>query len=203
MFTGIIQGIGKLVFKNKKKNYKTYVVKFPYYLLDGLKIGDSVSNNGCCLSVVNINKNQVSFDLISETLRITNLNNLKIGDQVNLERSLKLKDEIGGSIVSGHVICTASIINFVKNESNVRILLYIDNLDIMKFIFYKGSIVVDGISLTVGEVFKDRFFVYIIPETIRSTTIYKKKIGETVNIEIDNYSCLIVKNIERIMRSNF
>lgn len=203
MFTGIVQGIGKLIFKDKKKNYQTYTVRFPDHLLDNLKIGDSVSNNGCCLSVINIKKNEISFDLIHETLKRTNLSDLNLGDGVNLERSVKLNDEIGGSIVSGHVICVAFIIDFFKNENNVRILLRIDDLDIMKFIFYKGSIVIDGISLTVGEVFKDSFFVYIIPETIRSTTIFQKKVGQTVNVEVDYYSCLIVKNIKRLIKNNF
>lgn len=203
MFTGIIQGVGKLIDKISNKNYKTYIIKFPKRLLINLSIGDSVSNNGCCLSVTDINNSKVSFDLITETLKVTNLNSMELGDEINIERSLKLGDEIGGNIVSGHVICVACIINIFKDCDNIRILLHINNLNIMKFIFYKGFIVVDGISLTVGEVFEDSFFIYIIPETIRRTNILKKKIGQTVNIEIDQYSHLVIKSVERIIKKNF
>lgn len=203
MFTGIIQGVGKLIDKISNKNYKTYIIKFPKRLLINLSIGDSVSNNGCCLSVTDINNSKVSFDLITETLKVTNLNSMELGDEINIERSLKLGDEIGGNIVSGHVICVAYIINIFKDCDNIRILLHINNLNIMKFIFYKGFIVVDGISLTVGEVFEDSFFIYIIPETIRRTNILKKKIGQTVNIEIDQYSHLVIKSVERIIKKNF
>ncbi|MFP3019754.1 MAG: riboflavin synthase subunit alpha [Arsenophonus sp.] len=203
MFTGIVKGKGRLVALKDNVNFRTYTVQFPNELLDCLETGTSVANNGCCLSVTNINGNMVNFDLIKETLRLTNLGSLKIGDMINLERSVKYGDEISGHIISGHIIDTAEIAKIFKTENNLQIFFYVNNKQLMKYILYKGFIGVDGISLTVGDVLNDSFCVHLIPETIARTTIAKKRLGEKVNIEIDSHTKAVVDSIERVMAQKY
>ncbi|WMY97632.1 MAG: riboflavin synthase subunit alpha [Arsenophonus sp.] len=202
MFTGIIQGIGKVIDYKKKSYFLNYTIEFPNFLLEKLKIGYSVSNNGCCLTVTFIQNNQVTFDIIKETIKMTNLANLKIGDLVNLERSIKYGDEIGGHLISGHIITTGKISKIFKRKKNLTMLIVIKNKFLIKYIFYKGFIAIDGISLTVGEVLDNGFFVHLIPETLRSTTMFQKNVGDIVNIEIDNNTKSIVETTEKIV-SNF
>lgn len=199
MFTGIVKGKGILISLKDDINFRTYTIQFPNELLYDLKTGISISNNGCCLSVTYINEDKVSFDLIKETLELTNLGSLKLGDMINLERSVKYSDEIGGHLMSGHIITTAEIDNISKSNNNLQIWFYLHNKHIMKYILNKGFIGVDGISLTVGGVVNDRFYVNLIPETIVRTTIAEKKLGEKVNVEIDTNTQAIVDTIERLM----
>ncbi|MGP1931286.1 MAG: riboflavin synthase subunit alpha [Arsenophonus sp. ET-YP4-MAG3] len=199
MFTGIVKGKGILVSVKKMINFRTYTIQFPNELLADLEIGASISSNGCCLSVIHINENKVSFDLMKETLQVTNLCSLKLGDIINLERSVKYGDEIGGHLMSGHIITTAEIVKILKNKNNLQIWFYIHNKELMKYILHKGFIGVDGISLTVGDIINNRFCVYLIPETIIRTTIAKKRLGKKVNIEIDANTQAIVDTVERII----
>ncbi|MGP1939068.1 MAG: riboflavin synthase subunit alpha [Arsenophonus sp. ET-DL9-MAG3] len=199
MFTGIIKGKGILVSVKEMINFRTCTIQFPNELLTDLEIGASISSNGCCLSVININENKVSFDLMKETLQLTNLCSLKLGDIVNLERSIKYGDEIGGHLMSGHIITTAKIVKIFKSENNLQIWFYIHNKELMKYILHKGFIGIDGISLTVGNVINNQFCVHLIPETIVRTTIAKKRLGKKVNIEIDVNTQAIVDTVERVM----
>ncbi|HDC0239230.1 TPA: riboflavin synthase, partial [Escherichia coli] len=116
MFTGIVQGTAKLVSIDEKPNFRTHVVELPDHMLDGLETGASVAHNGCCLTVTEINGNHVSFDLMKETLRITNLGDLKVGDWVNVERAAKFSDEIGGHLMSGHIMTTAEVAKILTSE---------------------------------------------------------------------------------------
>ncbi|WP_348666127.1 riboflavin synthase subunit alpha [Arsenophonus symbiont of Ornithomya chloropus] len=199
MFTGIVQGKGTLFSIKKKVNFRTYTVKFPQELLNGLEIGASVSNNGCCLSVTRIFEDKVTFDLMQETLHVTNLGNLKIGDKINLERSAKHGDEIGGHIMSGHIICTVDINEILKAENNITMWFHVQHPFLMKYILYKGFIGIDGISLTIGDIVNHHFCVHLIPETIARTNIADKNLGDTVNIEIDTNIQGIVDTVERMM----
>lgn len=199
MFTGIVKGKGTIVAVEDSINFRTYTVQFPSKLLAGLEKGASVANNGCCLSVTHIDGNKVSFDLMKETLRLTNLGSLKPGDRVNLERSAKYGDEIGGHIMSGHIITTAEIAKIFKAENNIQIWFYVHNKQLMKYVLYKGFIGVDGISLTVGDVVNNRFCVHLISETIACTTIAEKRLGDKVNIEIDTHTQAVVDTVERVM----
>ncbi|MGU0015380.1 riboflavin synthase [Escherichia coli] len=132
------------------------------------------AHNGCCLTVTEINGNHVSFDLMKETLRITNLGDLKVGDWVNVERAAKFSDEIGGHLMSGHIMTTAEVAKILTSENNRQIWFKVQDSQLMKYILYKGFIGIDGISLTVGEVTPTRFCVHLIPETLERTTLGKK-----------------------------
>ncbi len=171
MFTGIVQGTAKIVSIDEKPNFRTHVVELPDYMLDGLETGASVAHNGCCLTVTEINGNQISFDLMKETLRITNLGDVNVGDVVNVERAAKFSDEVGGHLMSGHIMTTAEVAKIVTSENNKQIWFKIQDPSLMKYILYKGFIGIDGISLTVGEVTPTRFCVHLIPETLQRTTL--------------------------------
>ena len=199
MFTGIVQGTAQIKAIIEKANFRTHVVEMPQEMLKGLQIGASVAHNGVCLTVTKIQDNLVSFDLMQETLKITNLDELKAGDFVNIERAMQMGTEIGGHILSGHVYCTADIVERLPSENNLQIWFQLPNQDMMKYVLTKGFIAVDGISLTIGEVSEQSFCVNLIPETIHRTLIGKKTVGEKVNIEIDPQTQAIVDTVERYL----
>ena len=199
MFTGIVQGTAQIKAIIERVNFRTHVVEMPQEMLKGLQIGASVAHNGVCLTVTKIQDNLVSFDLMQETLKITNLGELKAGDFVNIERAMQMGTEIGGHILSGHVYCTADIVERLPSENNLQIWFQLPNQDTMKYVLTKGFIAVDGISLTIGEVREQSFCVNLIPETIHRTLIGKKDVGEKVNIEIDPQTQAIVDTVERYL----
>ncbi|MGB7997800.1 MAG: riboflavin synthase subunit alpha, partial [Photobacterium halotolerans] len=137
MFTGIIQCTAEIIEINKKKDFQTHVIQLPDELLPGLEIGASVAHNGCCLTVTHINGNQVSFDLMQETLRVTNLGLLSPGDRVNIERAAKFGDEIGGHSMSGHIMTTAVVDEVIETENNHQIWFSLPAA-LMKYVFTKG-----------------------------------------------------------------
>ena len=199
MFTGIVQGTAKIVSIEEKELFRTHVAELPEELLPGLALGASVAHNGCCLTVTAIEGNRVSFDLIKETLRVTNLGDLQEGDLVNIERAAKFSDEIGGHLMSGHIMTTAEICKIIQSENNREVWFKIQDPAQMKYILHKGFVGIDGISLTVGEVTKSKFCVYLIPETLERTTLGAKKLGHRVNIEIDPHTQAIVDTVERVL----
>lgn len=199
MFTGIVQGTAKIVSIEEKELFRTHVVELPEELLPGLALGASVAHNGCCLTVTAIEGNRVSFDLIKETLRVTNLGDLRQGDVVNIERAAKFSDEIGGHLMSGHIMTTAEICKIIQSENNREVWFKIQDPEQMKYILHKGFVGIDGISLTVGDVTKSKFCVYLIPETLERTTLGAKKLGHRVNIEIDPHTQAIVDTVERVL----
>jgi len=201
MFTGIVQGTATLVSIDEKANFRTHVIEMPDELLPGLETGASVAHNGCCLTVSEIQGKRISFDLIKETLRITNLGQLTVGDRVNVERAAKFNDEIGGHLMSGHIATTAEIVKILTSENNRQIWFKVQDNALMKYILHKGFIGIDGISLTVGEVTASRFCVHLIPETLERTTLGDKKLGQSVNIEIDPQTQAIVDTVERVLAS--
>ncbi|HDR1156772.1 TPA: riboflavin synthase subunit alpha [Pasteurella multocida] len=199
MFTGIVQGTAKIVSIQDKANFRTQIVKMPQEMLKGLEIGASVANNGVCLTVTEINQDYVSFDLMAETLRITNLGELQPGDLVNIERAMQMGSEIGGHILSGHVYCTASVKQIFSSENNRQIWFELPDMATMKYILPKGFIAIDGISLTIGEVKGQTFCVNLIPETLNRTLIGTREVGDKVNIEIDPQTQAIVDTVERYL----
>ncbi|HDR1337120.1 TPA: riboflavin synthase subunit alpha [Pasteurella multocida] len=199
MFTGIVQGTAKIVSIQDKANFRTQIVKMPQEMLKGLEIGASVANNGVCLTVTEINQDCVSFDLMAETLRITNLGELQPGDLVNIERAMQMGSEIGGHILSGHVYCTASVKQIFSSENNRQIWFELPDMATMKYILPKGFIAIDGISLTIGEVKGQIFCVNLIPETLNRTLIGTREVGDKVNIEIDPQTQAIVDTVERYL----
>ena len=201
MFTGIVQGIAQIHSIIEKENFRTHTVKMPQDLLVDLELGASVAHNGVCLTVTQIDGDLVSFDLMVETLRVTNLGHLKPGDFVNIERAMKYGAEIGGHILSGHVYCMATVSKRILSENNLQIWFELPTADVMKYILHKGFIAIDGISLTIGEVKDQQFCVNLIPETIERTLIATREVGEFVNIEIDPQTQVIVDTVENYLAS--
>ena len=197
MFTGIVQGIGQIISLSEVNTVTTVEIKLPN--VDNLAIGASVSINGVCLTVVRIDSDIVQFDIINETMERTNLGDLTIGDSVNIERSLKFGDEVGGHILSGHIFDTG-IISAKTRSGDQMSLSIIAPPSIRKYLTEKGYIAIDGISLTVGQVDNGVFDLHIIPETMRLTTLDAKDIGDVVNIEVDSNTQLIVETIERLLK---
>ena len=196
MFTGIVQGTAKIVEIENRGSINTIVIELPN--IESLEIGASVSIDGVCLTVTQINNSKVSFDVIQETLSRTTLGYLEVDNMVNFERSLKFGDEIGGHLLSGHIIATGLVGDKVESGEGVDLSILVP-LSIEKYIMEKGYVAIDGISLTIGEVTDSKFNLHIIPETIRQTTINSKQVGDAVNIEIDSTTQTIVSTVERIM----
>lgn len=153
-------------------------------LAKGLKAGHSVAINGVCLTVTRIFKGEAEFEMIGETIRKTDLGKLETGDKVNIERSLKVGDRMEGHFVLGHIDGTGKIINIEKLPKEIKLWIELSN-DLSKYVVKKGSIAIDGISLTLVDVIKNKISVCIIPHTMKITNLYSKKIGDKVNIETD------------------
>lgn len=202
MFTGIVQSTAKIAFIAHDPNLTKYTIDMPIQLVEGLMLGASVSVNGACQTVVAINGTLVSFDAIAETLRCTTISTYQNGQQVNVERSAKLGDEIGGHLLSGHIIGTGSISNIIHLSPEQCVITIHCNPDWIKYILFKGYIALNGVSLTVQEVFPDgHFSVHLIPETLRITTFGQANEGDPVNIEIDSQTQAIVDTVERVLAS--
>ena len=198
MFTGIIQGMAPVVSINKQQNFQTHIIRLPEELMQGLALGASVAHNGCCLTVTHIEGELVSFDLMQETLNVTNLGLLNVGDYVNVERAAKFGDEIGGHAMSGHIMSTAIVSAVNISENNHQVWFSVP-AQLMKYIFAKGYIGIDGISLTIGEVKDGCFNVNLIPETLQRTNLKHRTINDVINIEIDPQTQAIVDTVERVM----
>jgi riboflavin synthase len=200
MFTGIVQGTAELVAIQEKERFRTHTIRLPRAYCEDLQIGASVAHNGCCLTVTRIDDDRVSFDLMQETLRVTNLGELRIGDRVNFERAARFGDEIGGHQMSGHIICMAEVVDVVASENNRRIRFRLPD-GLRKYVFTKGYIGIDGISLTIGVVDASEFDVNLIPETLQRTNLGGRQPGDRVNIEIDPQTQAIVDTVERVLSS--
>jgi len=198
MFTGIVQGMATVVAVEEKNQFRTHKVRLPAALLPGLQIGASVAHNGCCLTVTRIDGNVVAFDLMAETLRLTNLGALTVGDSVNVERAARFGDDIGGHSMSGHIISTAAVSEVLTSPDN-RTLWFTLPRELMKYVLKKGYIGVDGCSLTIGDVRDDGFCVNLIPETLQRTLLGVRQVGDVVNIEIDPQTQAIVDTVERVL----
>ena len=198
MFTGIVQGTGVIVDIIVKEDFRTHVVEMPSDLVEGLEIGASVAHNGCCLTVTDIHSRTVCFDLMQETLRLTNLGALEVGDEVNIERAAKFGDEIGGHSMSGHIMCTTEVVNIIESENNYQLWFALPS-GYEKYIFEKGYIGIDGISLTVGQRDNNNFCVNLIPETLQRNVISHRMLGSYVNIEIDPQTQAVVDTVERVL----
>lgn len=198
MFTGIIQGTAEVLAIDEKKDFRSHTVRLPQAMIEGLKPGASVAHNGCCLTVTQIDGDKVRFDLMQATLNITNLGELKVGDRVNVERAARFGDDIGGHAMSGHIMGMAEVTEVIESENNRQVWFRIAE-ELKKYVFTKGYIGIDGISLTVGEVKGDTFCVNLIPETLERTNIGGRQPGDHINIEIDPQTQAIVDTVERVM----
>lgn len=183
MFTGIVEEVGAVKRLEKRSNIFHLVIEGKIVLED-IKKGDSLSVNGCCLTVTKIDKKNIYFDLSTETAQKTNLMSLKVDEKVNLERALRVNDRLGGHFVTGHVDSLGKITSKKARANSIFWQISIAR-DLKKYIVPKGSIAVEGVSLTVNEVSDECFTVCIIPHTIKNTNLVYKKIGDKVNIEVD------------------
>tara|TARA_B110000211_G_scaffold233960_1_gene301770 strand:- start:403 stop:1020 length:618 start_codon:yes stop_codon:yes gene_type:complete len=202
MFTGIVQSQAEVIAIISKNNAIRLKVSLESRLIEHLEIGASVAINGVCLTAVEFghltaDKSYISFDVIDETLRVSNLADIALGTQVNVERSLKIGDEIGGHMLSGHVHTQAVVINRIDSEDNCTLSFSLA-LEYQKYIFSKGFISINGISLTLGADVEGCFSVHLIPETLSRTNLQHVLVGDKVNIEFDQQTMTIVQTLERM-----
>lgn len=196
MFTGIIQGIASISAISQGESVTKVSIDLPE--TENLQIGASVSIDGVCLTATSINGTIVDFDIIAETLQRTTLSNLEIASEVNFERAIRFGDELGGHLLSGHVMSAGLIHSIIEKGEGTDISI-IAPPSLQKYIIEKGFIAIDGISLTVGEVQSNVFALHLIPETLRMTTLGSKQEGDAVNIEIDSNTQTIVSTVERML----
>lgn len=196
MFTGIIQAIGQV--QNKTMHDKGAVFVFSSSGLDfsGVAIGDSIAVNGVCLTVIELNGNSFTADVSQETLNCSILGNLSVTDDINLEKALRLNQGIDGHLVSGHVDGRGKVIDKVAEGASTRFKISVPQ-SLVKYIAVKGSITVNGVSLTVNSVKDNAFDVNIVPHTLTATTLGQLNVGDSVNLEVD----IIARHLEQLISS--
>ncbi len=182
MFTGIIEEVGKIKNIQGGTNYKLTIAASK--ILEDIHLGDSIAVNGICLTAISWDNGSFTVDVMRETLERTSLHRLRAGSFVNLERALAANGRFGGHIVSGHIDGTGEIIN-IRRDANAVWYKIKTSEKIMEFIIEKGSIAIDGISLTVAKVDRSAFYVSVIPHTLENTILLRKKTGDIVNLEND------------------
>lgn len=192
MFTGIVEETGTVVSFEEQEQAWRLVLEVNEVVKD-LKLGDSVAVNGCCLTVVSIEGQRIAFDLLAESVRLTSIEGIGPGGKVNLERALLPTTRMGGHFVSGHVDGTG-VIEAIEPRGKDRFFRIRPEADSLKYIVHKGSITVDGISLTVAEVDATGFAIWLIPHTMEVTNLHAKQAGDRVNLEYD----LIAKYVEKL-----
>ncbi len=198
MFTGIVQGRGEVVALSGDELVRL-VVRVPS--VEGLTRGASIAINGVCLTAVEWEDHDVSFDVIGETLRVTNLGALSPGDAVNVERAARYGDEIGGHLLSGHVHAMARVVRLEEQGENLAVTLQVDP-ELGRYLMPKGYVALDGCSLTLGpQIDNGQFQVFLIPETREVTVIESRAVGDTINLEIDTQTQAIVDTVERVLAS--
>jgi riboflavin synthase len=207
MFTGIIEDLAEItdikerVLEEKKQtsSNRRYHTEITINLnkFQDLKLGDSIAINGVCLTIAKVKENFISFQIIDETIKNTNLFTLKKRDRVNIERSLKIGERLEGHFVLGHVDGIGEIKKIEEKDKEKRVTIEIKNKQVLPFIVRKGSIAVDGISLTVVKVFENEIEIALIPHTVENTTLGIKNIGDFVNIEPDILARYTAKQQEK------
>jgi len=195
MFTGIIENKGKVLGIEYRGHEKRLTLEIPEDLTD-LKLGDSININGVCLTVVEKKEQAIRVDLSQETLEKTILGKLKEGDKVNLERALRLTDRLGGHIVTGHIDGVGVILEKRRERDFLGLRVRIPS-SISRYVVQKGSIAIDGISLTVNQCQGEEIQITLIPYTIEKTTLIDKKMGDPVNVEVDILGKYVEKMLDR------
>lgn len=201
MFTGIIEGLAEVKSVSKAKNKDTGAsIRIRIHLgrlSRGMKTGSSISVNGACLTITKLRRHEADFDIIGETTKLTCLNSLKAGDKVNIERSLRLGNRLEGHLVLGHIDGTGTIEKVLRFNTETKIWIKVENLKLLSSIVSKGSIAIDGISLTVVDTTRGSISVAIIPHTLSLTTLAYKSEGNCVNIETDILGKYITKELPK------
>ncbi len=200
MYTGIVQQHLPVATLESKTGLTRFSIDFPPDFSEGLNTGASVAVNGVCFTVTAIEDCRVSFDAIRETLELSNIKTLKPGSMVNVERSAKQGAEVGGHILSGHIIGTAEVINVERTTNNTRLTFTADPCW-SKYVFNKGFLAINGASLTIAAIDREKatFSVNLIPETLQRTNFSALSCGDHVNIEIESQTQVIVDTVERFL----
>ena len=194
MFTGLVADKGEVIALEKRAESALITIKTT--LLSELKIGDSISVNGVCLTVISKNDETFQADVMIQTLNLTSLGNLRVGDLVNLELAMAVNSRFGGHIVQGHVDGVATVKENSEGEKWNKFVIEIPN-NLARYIVNQGSITVDGVSLTVGNILDNEVILWLIPETLSKTNLGIKKPGNLLNIEVD----ILAKYVERLMEA--
>jgi riboflavin synthase len=201
MFTGIIEGLAEVTSVARAKKGADTVMRVKMgnsrRMAKGLKVGDSVCVNGACLTVTKLSKGEAQFEMVAETVRRTSLGKVRSGDRVNIERSMRMGDRLEGHFVLGHVDGTATISEKIEAPSETMMWFQLDNKELASALVEKGSVAVDGVSLTVVDVNGGMFSISLIPHTLGMTTLGLKKKGEKVNIETDVLSKYVAKSLPK------
>ena len=198
MFSGIVQEAGKVKDFLKREDIYNISIDCSSKTTSNLKKGASVSVNGVCLTVKDENPEILRFDLVEETIKRTNFQNIKIGDNVNLERSLKMGDEIGGHLVSGHIHGISKVVSIEIRDQSWDVEISIEPF-MQEYILHKGYVAINGCSLTVGEVSKESFLIHLIPETLSVTNLFQLEQDSTVNIELDQNTIIIADTVKKYL----
>ena len=195
MFTGIVEELGSVRRIQRRDGGARFEFQASHLLLEDARIGDSIAVNGCCLTVVDRGDGSWTADAVAETLRRTCLSELQPGDPVNLERPVRLADRLGGHLVQGHVDAVGRIADRLPGPDGSAVLCVDAPRELLRYMVEKGSIAVDGVSLTIVEVLPEGFSVALIPHTLSVTTLGRKPLGGLVNLEVD----LVAKYVERLL----
>lgn len=195
MFTGLVADKGRVI--NINRSSESALVEIESALVAELQQGDSISVNGVCLTAIRLSKSTFMADVMIQTLRITSLSKLEVGQSVNLELATRASDRLGGHIVQGHVDGVGEVLANEPGERWNRMQLRIP-ANLSQYIVNQGSIAIEGVSLTVGEINGTELTLWLIPETLAKTNLAEKKVGDPVNIEVD----VIAKYVERLIKGN-
>ena len=197
MFTGLVVETGTLLTLEPRGESARLTLRAPT-IAAGAAIGDSIAVNGCCLTATAIDGDTVTFDLLAETLRVTSIGSVQLGGKVNLEPALGAGAKMGGHFVQGHVDTTATLLDYSQKGADHRLEVALPS-GFAQYVIYKGSIAIDGISLTVAEVGPASFTCWIIPHTDGLTNLHTRKSGDRVNLEFD----MLAKYVERMLAAKF
>jgi len=200
MFTGIVQTKLPVAEIQWREDFATFTFEFSDKLLAGLETGASVAINGTCLTVRTIDQSRVSFDAIGQTLKVTNLGQLQVGSVVNIERAARYGDEIGGHVVSGHIMAQVEVLDVIDSPNN-RVVWMPRPPELAAYLLDKGFVALNGCSLTLAEVEETRFSVHLIPETLDITVFGEIQVGNQVNLEIDAQTQAVVDTVQRLLGS--
>ena len=196
MFTGLVEGLGSVSRSEASGSGRRLVISPPAEMQAGGRpaLGDSIAVNGCCLTIVDLAEGDWSFDVGEESLNRTNLGALAVGDSVNLERALAVGARLGGHFVQGHIDGRGSVLSIQPDGEWITMRFALPT-NLSRYLVEKGSIAIDGISLTVVEALNDQFSVMLIPHTLSATTLGRRKVGDVVNLEVD----MLAKYVERLL----
>ena len=198
MFSGIVQEAGKVIGFVKEKDIFNLSIECSSKFISDLKKGASISVDGVCLTVKDENPEILRFDLVEETIKRTNFQNIKTGDNVNIERSLKMGDEIGGHPVSGHIHGISKVISIDKRDQSWDVKFSVEPF-MHDYMLHKGYVAINGCSLTVGEVSNESFMIHLIPETLSITNLFQLEQDSIVNVELDQNTIIIADTVKKYL----